>query len=174
MLPICIILHLKNASMTLGHQQDPKTLSGQVEPMPEKQVKKWISKKNAFKYAVWSFWWLKHLLPTPKFPIPWRQCPDLSKHNILYLELGRPKSLQSLRASARKAYTCYTGCTPSKLHLEDTWATFFAMKGVCQKGNSNRVCVGKFVVFAASRSACTAIPWSLSDFRIFFLHRHFT
>ncbi len=28
---------------------------------------------------------------------------------------------------------------------------FFAMKGVCQKGNSNRVCVGKFVVFTGSR-----------------------
>ena len=28
---------------------------------------------------------------------------------------------------------------------------FFSMKRVCQKGNSNRVCVGKFVVFSASR-----------------------
>ena len=28
---------------------------------------------------------------------------------------------------------------------------FLAMKGVCQKGNSTRACVGKFVLFTASR-----------------------
>ena len=49
-------------------------------------------------------------------------------------------------------WLCKTQTTSLPRRCSSRWATFFfAMKGVYQKGNSNRVRVGKFVVFTASR-----------------------